>query len=86
MECPADGKKGGSTTQKYTGQSDVSQKVVCHEVIAEIMGMDTNNQGRNGREMKREEKMLCLLDTQRAKRTGGGQCRHSVSIAWQKLS
>lgn len=63
-------RKVGLPLRRYTGQSDVSLVVVCHEIIAEIMGMDKNNQGRNGREMKREEKMLCLLDTQRAKRTG----------------
>ena len=63
-------RKLGLPLRKYTGQTDINLVVVCHEIIAEIMGTDKNNQGRNGREMKREEKMLCLLDTQREKRAG----------------
>lgn len=61
----------GLPLRKYIGQTDISLTVVCHdEIIAEIMGMDKNNQGRNSREMKREEKMRYLLDTQREKMTG----------------
>lgn len=63
-------RKVGLPLRKYTGQSDVSLVVVCHEVIAEIMGMDTNNQGRNGREMKREERCFVAIDTQRARGQG----------------
>ena len=60
----------GLPLRKYIGQTDISFTVVCHdEIIAEITGMDKNNQGRNSREMKREEKMCCLLDTQREKTT-----------------
>ena len=40
----------GLPLRKYTGQTDVDLVVVCHEIIAEIMRMDKNNQGRNGRE------------------------------------
>lgn len=57
----------GLPLRKYTGGTDVGLVVICYEIIAEIMRMDKNNQGRNGREMKGEEKMLYLLDTGRRK-------------------
>lgn len=39
MEVLQTERKVGLPLRKYTGQSDVSLVVVCHEVIAEIMGM-----------------------------------------------